>query len=482
LQLQAERFTHSGHVVAGGDIEARAAHIHATATSVTAAGVPVDGSEPSPANAGHLRITASDTLVAQGRQIAAAQAHLEGANIDLSGGQTTAQHIQMRAAGAIVTDGATVSTPGRLSIAGRSAAHAAALSNVQGVLNAGQLELGVNRIDNTRGEIVQTGSIDTVIAVADGIDNSQGRIAARGDHLAIQASAVVNRGGSIEHHGGGTLALNAGSFEGQGGQIFARSALDLQASAVQHDGALIEAENLHIRTGTLSNRGGAIVQVGTGPAHLAVQGRLDNAQGTIAGQGALTLSAGTLHNEAGRVTVAQNLAVEAGTLANTGTLYAGRDLQLTASGGLENGGILAARRHAEVLAGELRQGASGLLAAGLGHDGRLEGDGHLSVHTAQALTSQGQMIASGAVSLEGAQLDLRGGQVHGTDVSLVAADGTLDTRGAFVTTTGRLQLAARGEEGLVNAGGTLSASRLVVDAARIDNTRGEIVQTGTDDL
>ncbi|MFN3415420.1 MAG: filamentous hemagglutinin N-terminal domain-containing protein, partial [Caldimonas sp.] len=486
LRLQAERFTHSGHVVAGGNVDLRAVQLHATASSVIAAGVRAPGegadSVPPSADSGHLRITASDTLVAQGRQIAAGQAHLQGASIDLTGGLTTAQHIEMRSAGAIVTDGATVSTPGRLLIAGQGAAPAATLSNVQGVLNAGQLALGVNRIDNTRGEIVQTGSVDMVMAVAGGIDNSQGRIAARGEHLAIQAGTLVNRDGSIEHHGNGTFALDAGSFDGQGGQVFARAALDLQASAVQHDGALIEAQSLRIQAGTLSNQGGAIVQVGSGTAQLAVHGRLDNTQGTIASQGALDLAAGTLHNDAGRITVAQDLVIEAGALANTGTLYAGRDQQVAVSGRLDNTGVLAAQRHTEVLAGELQQGANGLLAAGLRTDGALEGGGHLDVRTAQTLASQGQALASAAVSLDGAQLDLRGSQVQGANLSLTAGEGPLDTRGALVATTGQLHLTARGEDGLLNAGGTLSAGRLVVDATRIDNTRGVMVQTGHHDL
>jgi filamentous hemagglutinin len=62
---------------------------------------------------GDLRVTTSGALVANGNDIAAGNATLQGASVDLSGSQTSAANVAIAATqGNVTTSKATVVTPG----------------------------------------------------------------------------------------------------------------------------------------------------------------------------------------------------------------------------------------------------------------------------------------------------------------------------------------------------------------------------------
>ena len=86
--------------------------------------------------------------------------------------------------------------------------------------HAGQLDLTARTLDNRGGELVQTGSGDTALALSGNFDNRNGRFAANSRNLELSAQSFDNTSGRIEHAGAGTLALNAHSFAGSGGHLY----------------------------------------------------------------------------------------------------------------------------------------------------------------------------------------------------------------------------------------------------------------------
>ncbi|MBW3502598.1 hypothetical protein, partial [Janthinobacterium sp. NKUCC08_JDC] len=143
---------------------------------------------------------------------------LTGANVDLSGSQTGAANIAITArSGDVLTNKAVISASNVLAITA-NANNAQLLVNGQGQLVAGQLQLNVANLNNASGEIVQTGTGDTVITTGK-LDNTAGRIAANSANLALNATVLTNINGKLEHAGAGILAINAGQFNNQFGKI-----------------------------------------------------------------------------------------------------------------------------------------------------------------------------------------------------------------------------------------------------------------------
>ena len=104
------------------------------------------------------------------------------------------------------------------------------------------------------------------------------------------------------------------------------------------DGASASAQSLNISTATLSNKGGSVVQTGTGAASIAASQSLDNTGGTIASNGNTIVNTGSLLNLGGTIQAAGNA-----------------DLQLSATGTVDNshGGTLTAAGNAVVNAARL---------------------------------------------------------------------------------------------------------------------------------
>ncbi|KAB8057152.1 hypothetical protein, partial [Janthinobacterium violaceinigrum] len=106
-----------------------------------------------------------------------------GSSVDLSGSQTGAANIAITATtGDVQTNKAVISASNLLAITA-NANNAQSLVNNQGQLVAGQLQLNVANLNNASGEIVQTGSGDTVITTGK-LDNTAGRVAANSANLA----------------------------------------------------------------------------------------------------------------------------------------------------------------------------------------------------------------------------------------------------------------------------------------------------------
>lgn len=503
----ANTLTNDGSITAGRNVVVSAATLHGGRTGVLGAGIQADGS---PGATGDLNVTATGALVAQGSNLAAGQATLQGVSVDLSGSQTGAANIAITATqGDVTTSGATVATAGTLGIRADSQG-AQTLVNQGGKLNAGQLDLHASNIANTGGgEIVQTGTGATTIAVSGSLSNAGGRIASNGQDLTLKATTLTNTAGKIEHAGTGALNIQAISLNGANGQITSNGALVAAVTGhFNQDGGTTTAKQITIDAGSLGNRAGTIVQTGTDATRIAVVGGLDNsAQGTIASNGATAITAGSLINQAGSIRTAGtsdlsirtgglldnsaqgeigaggNVALGAGSFVNdTGRVTAVSDLTATVVGAASNvGGTLAANGDTSISAASL-DSTRGTVAA-------VQGD--LRVTTAGAtLNSGGTMQAGGNVALVNGGFENSAGKVFGNALSidtrghtLTNAKGTLAATTTVAVSSGALV----NDAGLIQSGGAMTVSTSGqflsnTNAAGYAGGQGGITSAGTLDL
>ncbi|WP_307579487.1 hemagglutinin repeat-containing protein [Variovorax paradoxus] len=493
-----------GSITAGRNTTITAGSLQGSSTGVLGAGIQGDGTL---AAAGDLVVTTSGALVAHGTHLAAGNATLQGASVDLSASQTSAANLALTATqGNVTTSQAAITTPGTLSVTANSNA-AQTLVNDAGHLNAGQLQLSVSNLVNTNGgEIVQTGTGATTIAVAGNLSNDGGRIASNGQDLTLQGASITNAAGKIEHAGTGTLSIGGGSYSGSNGQITANGALSVAMSAAfNQDGGTTYAQQIDVSAGSLSNQGGSIVQVGTGATALNVGGALTNSGGTIASNGATTIAAGSLENQGGSIRAAGtsslglsvgglldnskqgvigaggNTTIMAGSLNNNvGSVTAVGDLTATIGGAATNvGGTLAANGNTTLVAGTLDN--SGGTAAAV--------TGNLSVTTTGATVNNGGTLqAGGATTLVNGGLSNRGGKVFGNSVSVDTRGNTLDNSAqgtlAATTTVNLKSGALQNDTGLVQSGGAMTIDTngqalTNTNASGYTNGQGGITSGGT---
>lgn len=468
----------------------------------------LEGTQGNLQTAGDLSVTTAQALIATGSNVAGGNASLTGASVDVSGSQTGAANIAIAATqGNVTTSGATIATPGTLAVTAYSQA-AQTLINSDGKLSAGQLQINASNLANTNGgEIVQTGTGATTIAVSGTLNNDGGHIATNGQDLTLQAASITNTAGKIDHAGTGTLTIAGGSFNGANGAITGNGALAVNVTgAFNQEGGNTYAQQIDITAGSLSNQsGGRIVQGGTGTTTVNVAGALNNSGGTLASAGAINATAGSMSNQAGKVqaagisdlhlTVANqldnsaagqilaggNTTVQAGSLINDngGKITAVGDLNATVSGAASNqSGTIAANGNTTLSAATFNNN-SGTTAA-------VEGD--LKVTTTGATTNVGGTLqAGGATTLSNAGLDSSSGKIYSQAVSIdthgqqfTNSLGTLAATDAVNLQTGTLVNAA----GLIQSGGAMTVDThgqglTNTNAAGYVNGQGGIASAGT---
>ncbi|WGG52841.1 hemagglutinin repeat-containing protein [Rugamonas sp. DEMB1] len=534
-------FVNTGSAAALGNMTIAAGSVQSGAASLLGAGVRTDGGL---AQGGNLTVTSAHVLQAIGHNVAAGDAALSGASVDLSGSQTGAANIAVTAgSGDVRTAQAQVATAGTLSVTA-AAAPTQVLDNTQGSLSAGQLALNVANLNNGHGSIVQSGGGDTALTLsAPGgtLNNTAGRIAVNSANLTLGAATLINQDGKIEHAGSGTLAMTAATLKDQHGQIVGNGTLRITAGDIDHRDASSVAQRLAITAANLDNRAGQIAQLGGGQGAVTASGALDNRGGRIDSNGDMTLGAATLDNSGSHIGAVGSVHVGASTALNNagGLIAAGSKLTLQA-GSVDNsrGSLQAIAGDAALRVADLNNAAGSIYAGGqldtvansVNNSGSLYAAGSQSLSVAGALVNSGVIAAQVNTTLSANTLDnsaagllaagmkadgtlaqtgdlrvtaaqtmgshgqnLAGGQavLTGRTVDLggsqtSAAQIALNANGGNVVTsnatvTAADTLAVTASQTLVNGHGTLSAGQLLAQVAGLDNTQGTIVQTGAGD-
>ncbi|RKP44956.1 hemagglutinin repeat-containing protein [Trinickia fusca] len=504
---------------------------------------------------GNLTVTATGASSMTGQNLAGGSLTASGSSLNLTGAQTVANgSATLTATGAggdtgnITHTGATLSAGGgaRLGATG-------AVTNDKAQVRAAQLNVNAASLSNRGGQLVQSGSGSSTMTVTGSVDNTQGVIQADGG-ATLTAANVTNTAGRIVSLNADGLSLNASgqisnaagtTAQGLvGGVIGGKGNVTVQASSLTNSGTLtavqalnatvkgsldnsggkIETNQLTLSAASLTNEGGTLTQLGTGPTSMTVGNVIDNANGgvietnsqdltlapaslnnnggtiTHAGTGTLTITAGngagSFTNAGGTVVGNGRIAVSAaGIQNNSGSIAAGKTLNVSTSGNVDNtqgviqadGGATLTATNVTNTAGRivslnadgLSLNASGQISNAVGTTaqglagGVIGGKGNVTVQ-ANSLTNSGTLTAVQALNatVKGS-LDNSGGKISGAAVTANASS-LKNVHGAITGATVSLTMPQ-----LDNSGGQIETNQLTLSATNLTNEGGTLTQLGT---
>ncbi|MBA0099558.1 hemagglutinin repeat-containing protein [Stenotrophomonas indicatrix] len=446
---------------------------------------------------GALRVHADTLRGSEGRLLSNGDLTLTGGQLDVSGGTTSAQSVQIQADGLRNAGGQIVS----LGNAELALDVRGTFDNQGGqVLGNAGLRIDAGRIDNQKGTLQSAGSQGATLTVRDELDNSAGaisgngqlqlhvgsllnqggkvlaagngllqvqtrelldnrnggRLAGTGDVL-LQAARLDNRSGAIEHAGSGSLQIRADALQGAAGRILSQSSLMLDGGElVLGAGSTTQAERVAINAERLDNAGGNLSATGSDALQLRVAQAVDNSGGTIAGNGALDVQAGELLNRKGTLSAA-----------------GAADSTLQVDGTLDNHeGTIASNANRLTLTAAQLDNTAGAI--------RQAGNQGLDITTARLDGSKGTLVSAATLTLRADEVDHRDATLGADRFDLEA--GTLDNTGGRIIASGegasRIHATTLG-----NAGGTLASNGdLTLQAQTLDNSAGKIQHAGSGQL
>jgi filamentous hemagglutinin family protein len=468
-----------GSITAGRHAALSAADMNSSTDGVLGAGIQSNGTAAGP---GDLKVTTMDGLVAQGTNLAAGDVVLQGGSVDLSGSHTSGASVAIAAdRGDVVTSGATVATPGTLTVTA-SAWVGQVLRNDGGTLSAGRVVLDASHIQNTNGGHI--GATGDASIRAGALNNDGGTLTAVGDLSAVIGGAATNVGGTMAANGDTTLgAQSFDNTRGTAASVHGDLRVTTAAATVNAAGAL-QAENaVVLENAGLQGAGGKVT--GRSVAVEAHGQAFDNAGGTVIATTMMDIRSGALTNDAGLLQSggAMSIDTHGGALSNRNAAgYSGA--QAATPGGIASGGAL-------TLAAGAVDNSAGFLGASGDIDARLQGlvnaNGGLVLGQSKLAADAGagtydnrggQTLAIGDLSLTGTAIDNTSGLVRsgarttlkaatvanrttaGTDqgvegVEVAITANQVDNSGGAVRADGNVTLTSSGS--VLNTGGLLSA-------------------------
>ncbi|SFQ75401.1 filamentous hemagglutinin, partial [Variovorax sp. OK605] len=453
-----------GNITSGRNTTVTAGSVRSGAAGVLGAGIKSDGTLDS---AGDLRVSATGVLSANGTNLAAGSAALQGASVDLSRSKTSAGNVAIAATqGGVDTGKAVVTSAGSLSVAAVTA-----LSNVEGTLAAnGSTQIDAGSLDNTKGTLAGvTGDLrvttrgttnntsgnllaaGAVVLDNSGLTNAAGKVSARTLAIDTHTAELNNVRGTLT--ASGTVSVNAGALLNDAGLVQSGGAMTIDthgaalantnaAGYANGQGGIVSADTLRIATGAPS----------------AVYGRVDNSAGFIGAKNGLVADTGEFVNRnAGLVLGQSTLSVNThgASYDNRGgqTLAVG-DLGIDAGSVLNAGGLLRSTATTTLRAGGLDNTATS------GADRGIEGR-NVAITAATVTNTAGAIRADVNVALtsNGLVVNGAGGLIYAGDTLTIA-----DT-------------AAAKTANVVNAGTLLAGKKLIVDAASLTSS-GKLLSQG----
>ncbi|CAN5768109.1 hemagglutinin repeat-containing protein [soil metagenome] len=429
---------------------------------------------------GSITLTSQGAVTLTGQVVAGADAAISGARLGLTGSQLSAQNLSFTASsGDIDASRATLSAQNSLRANTTQALHTDGAS-----LFASQLTLAARDLSNAGGQISQTGTQATGLAITGTLDNYGGTITSNGD-ITLTPLALINRGGTLQAAGAGSLSITTtGTLDNSaGGQIAAgRSASLSAANLANAQGRIIAGSTLGASAAqSLDNSAGLIAA--NADVNLTAA-RLTNAGGTVASvqAGLRITTSGATANDGGKLQAALDV-----TLANAGVSNTVATVT-TATGSNLQGGSISGRNIIINTGGQTldnRQGAinsSGTLTLTTGRldnaGGYIGATGALTATTADAAnTAGGQIVSESNITLTGSGFDNRGGQVQTLgDVSIGAGTGAINNTASLIRANGKVTLAGASVINSNTAGTNqgIEGSDIAIEAARIANDSGAI--------
>ncbi|MBW5286784.1 hemagglutinin repeat-containing protein [Burkholderia gladioli] len=330
--------------------------------------------------------------------------------------------------GAVTVQGGNVANHGTITSNTNLRVSGQSVDNGSGTLQAAQtvaVEAGA-RLTNNGGSIA--GQRATVSATT--LDNSAGAV--QGDQVSLNATDLLNHGGTITQTGAGAMGVNvSGTLDNASGGTLQTNSSDLTLAPA-----------------VLKNDGGTITHAGTGTLTLGSQSSsVSNVGGSIASNGRIAAQTGSLDNTSGSINAQSGLTATVGaTLNNTnGKLLSNTDLSV-ASGTLTNdGGQIGAGAGATVHTGSMTNQAGSIVAP------------NLSVTADSTLDNSSGKLEANQLALTAANLVNHGGTItqYGSSAMGINVSGTLDNSAAGAIQTNSTDLTLT-PAALNNSGGTIT--------------------------
>jgi filamentous hemagglutinin len=488
------------------------------AVQITAAGAVDNHQGTLHANAA-LTIGAAGSLGNQGGLIEAvasgATLDLHASSVDNSAGRIA--NVGSGATGIVVTN--SIVNSGTLAGNGTVDLNAAAVENqTGGTIAAGaSLDLHVSDHLDNAGKISANGTLAMDQAAAR-IANS-GQMAANGS-ITLHGAAIVNDGGQIGTLSGADIALSSEStLSNRGGVIAAAGNATLDTGGtydnsqgkvqtpgrlqITVNGGLVNASGaleavgatstLDLVAASIDDTAGRIVNAGTGQTNIVSSTGIVNS-GTIASNGALTLSALSLRNASGgaigsaadlELGVREQLS-NAGSISSRGRLHFDQaEASLNNSGDMGAGGAIDIAAVTVNNSGQLYTvthlgSAINLRTAGLDNSGgTVSADGMLGVQVSGNVSNQGGTLHGGADTA----LDVGGTLANGSG-TVESVSGTLTVQAQSIGSSGRIinagagQTTIAGTTGITNSGIIAGNGALDLHATGLQNLTGSQIASG----
>lgn len=198
---------------------------------------------------------------------------------------------------------------------------------------------------------------------------------------------------------------------------------------------------LQVTAADLLNAGGTLSS--QGDLQLSASGALDNRQGALGSNGALKLDSASVDNAGGLIQAGRTLSLDSGSLLNQGgklLALCGGDSRVTLSGQLNNGGQIAGN-------GDWRIKAQGLDNAG------------------------GSLLSVGSLGIDAVTLGNSGSFLAGKDLNLTLASDFIHVAGSKLQANGKLSISSSGN--LINSGQLQAGGDLVLNGVSWTNS-GEV--------
>ncbi|WP_174995681.1 hemagglutinin repeat-containing protein [Pandoraea horticolens] len=450
---------------------------------------------------GDLKVHA-DSLVNAAQIVAGKALNVTGRQLDNTGGTVSGERIDATLSGALINRQGVVS-------ATTSKLQSGSLDNRSGLIDADALSLTVTgNASNGAGQIKQYGQAVQTIKVGGIFDNVSGNVASNASNLTLDVGDLANDSGKVSHLGNGVLnVLAKGGFTNASGILGSLGALTLTAARIDNTAGELSAGDAARLSSTsyIRNRDGGKVYGVNGLA-VSADGDIDNAGGTLGGNGKLAVAAASLSNVSGGKIIGGGevtLGVS-GTIDNTGgRVFGGTSLTATktsasvvnAGGTVESagdvalqvaslnnaGGVIRSNQDVGVSgvmsgAGQMTAGRNLTLAA-IGDYvnssvNRLRADGMLKLTSTGRLTNIGAFSAPGTLDVHAAEIVNAAGGGFNAATTRLSADGLFSNAGSVSGDTVRIQAGS-----FVNTNAVLG-NDVQVNATDIENNGAAAVMGG----
>jgi filamentous hemagglutinin family protein len=486
-ELQARgALQNTGVLSSGKDLKGMVGSLHNTGS--IAAGADKSGKIASP---GDVSITAIDSLQNGGQILAGNNLTLVGGSVVLDNGKLVANNQAAVTAGAALDH-----RGGQIHASDIAISSAGKFDNTNGVVESRNLLTfnGDRDVDNTQGKLLAGDSVN--ITTAGQLVNAGGTVAGNQGVAVSAGGGVANAAGSIQAN---SVQLNAPAVNNAGGRIVQTGSADQSmqlAGTFDNTGGTFatNAANISLGAASVINTQGEISHGGSGRLEIAATGNLDNTRGAVSTNGGLALIASNLINTEGKTTSIGNTQVAANSITNAnGTLAAANDLNLNASGLLDNqGGKIQADKDMTVAAGSITNTTGVIYAAhnmttSVAADvdnkhGVLQADGLLTSRIGGGLDNQQGVVQGGSLDLQAGSIANGSGNIQQTGASTA----TIKVAGALDNAYGSIQ--ANGSDLGVSAGSISNVGGLIGHSGNgtlsiqsggaIDNTGGKMLASG----